>query len=109
MDPTIEWGARQGDALGIEVRGRLSAISQIGPDCAGAYNKSVEGVVPMQLQKYEQSVNEDAYFKMRRDLIREDIAKRLRKVCSHLSDAEFKKLVDSMVEQKLKGERRRSL
>ena len=63
----------------------------------------------MQQQKYGKSVNEDAYFKTRRDLVREDIAKRLRKVCSHLSDAEFKKLVDSMADQKLKGERRRSL
>ena len=63
----------------------------------------------MQLQKYGQSVNEDAYFKMRRDLIREDIAKRLRKVCSHLSEKEFTKLVNSMADQKLKGERRRSL
>ena len=60
----------------------------------------------MQLAKYDQSSsNNDSHLHARRDNIRDDIAKRLRNVCSHLSDAEFKKLVNSMAEQKLKGER----
>lgn len=63
----------------------------------------------MQLQKYGQSPNEDAYLKTRRDLIREDIAKRLRNICSHLSEKEFTKLVNSMADQKLRGERKKSL
>ena len=63
----------------------------------------------MQLERYGMSGNEDAFLKMRRDLIREDIAKRLRHICSHMSDTEFKKLVNSMADQKLKGERRKSL
>lgn len=64
----------------------------------------------MQLGKSGQfASNDDAFLLTRRDAIRDDIAKRLRKVCSHLSDAEFKKLVEAMADQKLKGERRTSL
>jgi len=51
----------------------------------------------------------DAVVHTRRDNIRDDIAKRLRNVCSHLSDAEFKKLVEAMTDQKLKGERSRTV
>jgi len=63
----------------------------------------------MQLGKYSQAANEDSYLKMRRDVIREDISKRLGHICSHLSETEFKKLVNSMADQKLKGERTKSL
>ena len=42
-------------------------------------------------------------------MIRDDIAKRLRQVCAHLSEEEFAKLVEAMADQKLKGERSRSL
>ena len=64
----------------------------------------------MQLGKYDRvPSNDDAFLHTRRDNIRDDIAKRLRNVCSHLSDAEFKKLVNAMAEQKLKGERSRTL
>jgi hypothetical protein len=64
----------------------------------------------MQLGKSEKTAsNEDRFRHTRRDDIRDDIAKRLRHVCAHLSDAEFKKLVETMTDQKLKGERSRSL
>lgn len=64
----------------------------------------------MQLGKYGRSASsDDAFLNARRDSIRDDIAKRLRNVCSHLSDAEFKKLVERMADQKLKGERSRAL
>ncbi len=64
----------------------------------------------MQQGKYDRvPPADDAFFHTRRDGIRADIAKRLRKVCSHLSDSEFKKLVEAMADQKLKGERRNSL
>ena len=64
----------------------------------------------MQLGKSESSApNNDSLLHTRRDIIRDDIAKRLRNICSHLSDAEFKKLVEAMTDQKLKGERRSSL
>ena len=59
----------------------------------------------MQLGKYERITPDDAFLHKRRDSVRDDIAKRLRKVCSHLSDAEFQKLVEAMTDQKLKGER----
>jgi hypothetical protein len=38
--------------------------------------------------------------------IRQDIAKRLRKVCSNLTDVEFAALVDRMIEVQLIGEGR---
>ena len=63
----------------------------------------------MQLEKYGQSASEDAFLKTRRDMIREDIAKRLRHICSNLSEKEFTILVNSMADQKLKGERSKSL
>lgn len=63
----------------------------------------------MQLEKYGKSANEDAYLETRRNVIRDDIAKRLRHVCSHLSEKEFTKLVNSMADQKLRGERSKSL
>ena len=64
----------------------------------------------MQLSKYDRvAPSDDAFSHMRRDTIRDDIAKRLRNVCSHLSDVEFKKLVEAMTDQKLKGERSRTV
>ena len=64
----------------------------------------------MQLGKYDRSAsNDDALLHTRRDDIRDDIARRLRNVCSHLSDADFKKLVEAMTDQKLKGERSRTV
>jgi hypothetical protein len=63
----------------------------------------------MQLGKYSQSASDDTYLKKRRDAVREDISKRLGHICSHLSETEFKKLVNSMADQKLKGERTKSL
>lgn len=64
----------------------------------------------MQLGKYGPSASsDDAFLHTRREIIRDDIAKRIRKVCSHLSEADFKNLVNEMAEQKLKGERRTSL
>lgn len=80
-----------------------------GPDCATPYNHPVKGC-SMQLGKYDRvRSSDDGFLHTRRDNIRDDIAKRLRNVCSHLSDAEFKKLVNTMAEQKLKGERSRTL
>lgn len=64
----------------------------------------------MQLGKFGPSASsDDAFLHIRRDAIRDDIAKRIRNVCSHLSDADFKRLVNEMADQKLKGERRSSL
>ena len=64
----------------------------------------------MQLSKYDRAASHgDGLLHTRRDNIRDDIAKRLRNVCSHLSDTEFKKLVEAMTDQKLKGERSRTV
>ena len=40
--------------------------------------------------------------------IRDDIAQRLRKVCSDLPETEFQELVDEIADRQLKGERRTS-
>jgi len=42
----------------------------------------------------------------RRAEIRNDISERLRKACAHLSDEEFRALVEQMTERQLEGERR---
>jgi hypothetical protein len=42
----------------------------------------------------------------RRASVRADIAKRIRRACTHLSDEEFSRLVDEMTDRQLKGERR---
>jgi len=42
----------------------------------------------------------------RRASVRADIAKRVKRACTHLSDEEFSRLVDEMTERQLKGERR---
>lgn len=41
----------------------------------------------------------------RRETIRADIARRLRKACSYLSDAEFAALVEKIVKTQIGGER----
>jgi hypothetical protein len=41
-----------------------------------------------------------------RENVRADIARRVKRACSHLSDDEFALLVDSMTDRQLRGERR---
>lgn len=57
-----------------------------------------------------ENVNNDSPFSGefpgdRRSVIRADIERRLRKICSNFSDEEFRVLVDQMTERKLKSER----
>jgi DNA-binding MurR/RpiR family transcriptional regulator len=62
----------------------------------------------MQSEKQNRSASrDDAHHVSRREIIRQDIAKRLRRVCTHLSDEEFAKLVEAMADQKIRGERSR--
>jgi hypothetical protein len=64
----------------------------------------------METEKWGSTASkQDALHRSRRDVVRDDIAKRLRNVCGHLSDQEFATLVETMVDQKLRGERRRTL
>jgi hypothetical protein len=51
----------------------------------------------------------DAYESTRKDAIRRDISRRLKKICSNLSDDEFDHLVDVMAETRIKGDRRTTL
>jgi hypothetical protein len=43
---------------------------------------------------------------IRRSRIRDDIAKRLSRACSHLPEGEFLRLVEEMTDRQIKGERR---
>jgi hypothetical protein len=42
----------------------------------------------------------------RRASVRADIAKRVKRACTHLSDEEFSRLVDEMTDRQIRGERR---
>lgn len=43
---------------------------------------------------------------VRREGIRADISRRIKRACTHLTDDEFTRLVDEMTDRQLRGERR---
>jgi hypothetical protein len=45
---------------------------------------------------------------MREQAVRDEIARRVKRVCSHCSDEEFKELVGKMAEQQVRSERKLS-
>lgn len=49
---------------------------------------------------------EDHLDAARRERVREDISRRLKRACSHLPDNEFHLLVEQMVDRQINGERR---
>jgi hypothetical protein len=51
-------------------------------------------------------VDEDTYQANRREMIRADLVTRLRKVCANFSEDDFRSLVETMIEQKLRSERK---
>lgn len=51
-------------------------------------------------------MDEDAYHANRKEMIRADLVSRLRKVCASFSEDDFRSLVETMVEQKLRSERK---
>jgi len=53
--------------------------------------------------------DEDAYESSRKDAIRADISRRLKKICSNFSEEDFATLVDGMADKKIRGDRRTSL
>ena len=53
--------------------------------------------------------DDDAYESMRREAIRADISRRLKKICSNLTERDFANLVELMAENKMKGDRRTTL
>ena len=55
------------------------------------------------------SAEEDAYQSSRKETIRADIARRLKRICSNLSDEDFDDLVDVIADNKIKGDRRTTL
>jgi len=52
------------------------------------------------------SSNGDDGNSFRREIIRQDIGRRLRRVCADYPAGEFEKLVDQMADRQLKGEKR---
>ncbi len=57
-------------------------------------------------RKHDMAADEDPYQANRRETIRADLVSRLRKVCAGFSDDDFRSLIERMVEQKLRGERK---
>jgi len=59
-------------------------------------------------QSYADSSNGGTH-STRRKAIREDLTRRLREVCSHMSDEDFRQLVEVMAERQLRSEQRSNL
>ena len=57
---------------------------------------------------HDPDAQEDTYHANRRETIRADLINRLGKVCANFSEADFRKLVEVMTEQKMRGERKPS-
>lgn len=57
-------------------------------------------------RKRDFAAEQDAYYSTRRETIRADLVSRLRKVCANFSEEDFRALVETMIEQKLRGERK---
>lgn len=81
-----------------------------GPDCAVSYYRLFSS--GLAVLKSNEHVFSDSgmaeIHSLRESAVREDIARRLRSVCSHFSDDEFEKLVKLMAARQVKCERRRS-
>ncbi len=60
------------------------------------------------LEDYFRSDSGSSYNSQRKATIREAIAQRLRRVCPHMSETEFQRMVDDMADKQLRGERRLS-
>ena len=104
-----------GNPNGVEFAGSPDSshsLEKCGPERAVSNNRRFQdGVMELQQSGVGQtgSRQENVVHPSRRDVIRADISKRLRHICAHLQDEEFARLVETMVDQKLKGERSRSL
>jgi hypothetical protein len=77
-----------------------------GPDCASTYNFFARGVMLGAERESRADVTVAQLEAARRASVRADIAKRVKRACTHLSDEEFSRLIDEMTDRQLKGERR---
>ncbi len=66
----------------------------------------IYGTIMESNQARESASFDDDYHSTRRETIRADLARRLRKVCAHFSDEDFQTLMERMTEQKMRSERR---
>jgi hypothetical protein len=57
-------------------------------------------------RQHDFAMEEDTYYANRRELIRADLESRLGKVCANFSEDDFRTLVERMIEQKLRSERK---
>lgn len=73
--------------------------------CDGVLSLVSRWVVEAERQLRVDSVdaNQDV---ARRDRIRDDIERRVRRACSHFTEEEFQQLVDEMTDRQIRGERR---
>jgi hypothetical protein len=60
---------------------------------------------PKAVLRYDALSHSEEARNARHEMVRADIARRLRKACSHLGDDEFAALVEQMVDVQLKSER----
>ena len=99
-------GARTNVLWGSESFLEFVLLSKNGPECALTYRLSA-AQFPLNSEK---STSADsaltALHTVREKAVREDIARRVRPVCSHCTDAEFTELVRKMAEQQVRYERK---
>jgi hypothetical protein len=80
-----------------------------GPNCATANDLITQECALGIAERDARPSVDNEVLSNRKEVVRKDIARRLRKICAHLSDEDFERLVEMMAEQKLKGERNGSL
>ena len=57
---------------------------------------------------HDHDAQEDSYHAHRRETIRADLVSRLGKICANFPEADFRRLIEVMTEQKMRGERKPS-
>ena len=80
--------------------------SSDGPDCAKAYNLVCWSGVLGAEREQDRRTADPGLDAGHRAGVRDDIAKRIGRTCTHLSDDDFSRLVDEMTDRQLTGERR---
>ena len=89
------------------VRGQTFESIARGLNCAGPYYPLLLGGLLDTERQFRVGEGLDGIMhQARRDRIRDDIAGRIKRACSHLAEDEFRRLVDDMTDRQLKGERR---
>jgi hypothetical protein len=82
-------------------------LSENGPHCAVTYCVSPNVWIQLKADKFVQTdIDLIEHQPLREDKVREEIARRLGRVCGNFSEHEFQELVSKMAERQLRDERR---